>query len=359
MKRLRIAQVAPLWENIPPQKYGGTERMVSYLTEGLVKKGHQVTLYAAGTANTSARLISVYPRPLTKDNIPWSNITYPLLNITKALDQSREYDIIHIHLNKVSDYLALPLAEPFKNKIVVTPHFVYPALKGLIDRHLVLERYKDLNYVSISNSQRKGGGNLNWIATVYNGIDIDTYSFNSTPEDYFFWLGKFNPDKGVREAIIASKKAKVKLVVAGTIDKLEKEDFLYYRNEVKPLINNKDVIYVGELNDRKKNKYYGNARGFLNPIQWNEPFGMVMIESMATGTPVISFNNGAAPEIITDKKTGYLVKDVDGMAKAIGMIDKINRVDCRQKVEKFFSANRMVSRYENVYATVLNKEDMV
>lgn len=351
--KLKIAQIGPLWENIPPPKYGGTERIVHYLTEGLVEKGHNVTLYACGTTQTKAKLVSVYPRPLFRDQIPWWNVMYPLLNITKAFENEKEYDIIHMHLNQASDFMALPLCQSFKHKVVFTLHFPYEFNYTWKGNTEVFQKYKDLQYISISNSQRKGGENLNWIKTIYNGVDIELYTFNKTPEDYFFWLGKFNPDKGAKEALLAAKKAGVKLLVAGTIDKVESEDYKYYKNEIEPLIDGKEIFFVGELEDKKKNEVYGKAKGFLNPIKWNEPFGLVMAESMATGTPVISFRNGAASEIIEDGRSGFIVNTVDEMVKKISEIDLIDRKKCRQRIEENFSTQKMVNEYEKVYKQIV------
>lgn len=349
---LKIAQVGPLWENIPPEKYGGTERIVHYLTEGLVKKGHDVTLYACGTSKTSAKLVSVYPRPLYRDGIPWTNFTYPLLHLTEVFDHAEEYDVIHIHLNVVSDYLALPLSVNNKNKVLITPHFVYPLLHNQEDRHLVLQKYKYLNYTSISNAQRLKGENLNWIATVYNCVDTQLYTLHESPKNYWLWVGKFNPDKGVKEAILAAKKAGVILHLAGTIDPLQKEDYRYYTDEIKPLIDGQQIVYIGEIGDAEKDKIYGEAIGFLNPIKWNEPFGLVMAESLAAGTPVISFRNGAAPEIIVDGENGYLVDSVDQMVEKIQHIQKIDRKKCRERVEKLFTIEKMVDGYESVYSQI-------
>lgn len=352
---LRIAQIGPLWENIPPEKYGGTEWIVHSLTEGLVKKGHDVTLFACGTSKTSAKLVSVYPRPLFRDGIPWTNIMYTLLHITEAFDHADDFDIIHMHLNKSSDFLALPLARAFKNKVVFTFHFPYPLSRPEHDKrpdqHLVLQKYKDLHYISISNSQRRGGENLNWAGTVYNGIEIDKFRFNPNPKDYFLWLGKINPDKGTKNAILAAKQAEVRLLIAGAIDKLEGADYLYYQNEIKPLFDDKQIIYTGEANLVEKNKLYGEAKGFLNPIQWNEPFGLVMAESMATGTPVIAFRQGAAPEIIEDGVNGYIVDTVDQMVDKIKQIDQIDRKKCRERVEQHFTSEQMVENYCHIYET--------
>lgn len=346
---LRIAQISSIWENTPPEKYGGTERVVHYLTEGLVKKGYDVTLFATGASKTSAKLRSVYPNALFRDGIAWTNVMYPLLHITEVFDHQDEFDIIHMHLNKSSDYIALPLAKPIKNKVVFTLHFPYPTSQDRQDRHRVLQKYKELNYISISNSQRKGGENLNWVGTVYNGVDTHLYTFNPTPKDYFLWLGKFNPDKGVKEAVLAAKQAGVKLVVAGAIDNLEGEDFRYYNEEIKPLIDNKQIVFVGELNDETKNKLYGEALGFLEPIKWNEPFGLVMAEAMATGTPVIAFKNGAAPEIIVDGISGFLVDNQEQMVEKIKQVSSIDRNKCRERVTELFSTEKMVAEYSKIY----------
>ncbi|QQG44233.1 MAG: glycosyltransferase family 4 protein [Candidatus Roizmanbacteria bacterium] len=360
---MKIAQVAPLWESIPPPKYGGTERIVYYLTEGLVKKGHDVTLFASGDSQTSAKLVSVYPRPLFRDNIPWTNIMYPLLNITEVFDRQEQFDIIHIHLNKSSDYIALPMAVPIKKKVLFTFHFPYPIANNHKDRHTVLQKYKDLQYTSISNSQRQGGENLNWIKTVYNGIDINLYKVHENKGEYLLWLGKFNPDKGTKDAILTAKKLGMKIFLAGKIDELENADSNYYHQEIKPLIDNKQVVPLGELCDKDKNKIYGDALAFLNPIKWNEPFGLVMAEAQASGTPVISYANGAAPEIIKDGINGFLVNEsegIDGLTKAVEKLRSLSdeeyihmRQAARKNIEENFSIKRMVNEYEKAYNQIL------
>lgn len=352
---MKILQIGPLWENIPPPKYGGTERIVHYLTEGLVKNGHEVTLYACGTSETKAKLVSIYPRPLFRDGIPWWNVMYPLLHITDAFEHEKEYDIIHMHLNQGSDFMALPLCQSFKNKVVFTLHFPYEFNKTWKGNTKVFEKYHDLNYISISDTQRQGSENMNWVDTVYNGVDIDLYTFNPTPKDYFLWLGKFNPDKGTREAVLAAKKAGVKLIVAGAVDKLEGEDYQYYL-DTKKYIDGTNIRLIGEITDKEKNDLYGNAIALLNPIQWNEPFGLVMAEAMATGTPTISFSNGAAPEIIEDGISGYLVNNVDEMVTRIGDIQKINRKACRERIEIKFTIEKMVKGYEQSYKKILAKK---
>lgn len=352
MKKLRIAQIAPLWEQLPPPLYGGTERVVSLLTEGLVAKGHDVTLFACGNSKTKAKLFSVYPRPLFRDGIPWTDVIYPTLNMTAAFDRQQDFDIIHMHLNKSSDYLAMPLARPISEKVVFTLHFPYPLVQNRISRHEYFQKYRDMNFVSISNSQREKGENLNWLGTVYNGIDLGPYSFHQKPKDYFAWLGKFNPDKGVVEAIQAVKKAGEKLIMAGKVDEMEKDDYRYFKEQIEPHIDGHQIQFIGEADDKKKNELFGNAKAFLNPIKWNEPFGLVMTEAMATGTPVISFARGAATEIITDGQTGYLVNNIDEMVEKMKQLNKINRHKCRLRVEKYFSGPTMVEGYEKIYGNL-------
>lgn len=353
---LRIAQIGSIWETTPPTGYGGTERVQSALTEGLVKRGHAVTLFAAGTSKTSAKLVSVYPHPLYRDNIPWTNLMYPLLHISEAFDREQEFDLIHMHLNKSSDYLSLPLAQKIPHKVLFTLHFPYPLSQGRLDRHAVLYKYRNLQFVSISQAARYQGEGLNWIATVYNGIDLTKLRYTPRPlGNHFVWLGKFNPDKGAHLAIEACHKAKKKLVLAGKVDKLEKEDYLYFKKKVEPYIDNDQITYVGEVGGKKKSDILGGATGFLNPIRWNEPFGLVMAESMACGTPVISFKRGAAPELIKDGKTGFLVTSLEGMVEAMGKVHTLSRPSCRSHVETHFSSHQMVNSYERVYRSLLSR----
>ncbi len=351
---LKIAQVGSLWETTPPPGYGGTERVQYSLTEGLVKQGHRVTLFACGGSETSGELVSVYPRPLFRDGIPWTNLMYPLLNITAAFDRQAEFDIIHMHLNKSSDYLSMPLAKSISHKVVFTLHFPYPSSQKRLDRHKVFQKYKDLNFVSISEAARRGGENLNWRATVYNGITIDEFSFSDAPGNHFIWLGKFNPDKGVHIAMEACLKAKKKLVLAGKIDVQEKEDYRYFKEKIEPFIDNDQISYIGEVGGRKKSDFLGSGIAFLNPIEWNEPFGLVMTESMACGTPVISYSNGAAPELIRDGTTGILVKNIDEMLQAMEKAHTLSRKACRSHVKERFGAEQMTSSYERVYQSLMS-----
>lgn len=353
--KLRIAQVGSLYENTPPPLYGGTERIVSSLTEGLVAKGHDVTLFATEKAITKARLVSACPEPLARLGIGKSDIIYPLLNFTNVFKREKDFDIIHFHLSIVSDYMSLPPASLIAHKTVFTIHFVSPSAKKYPQRMELLEKHNNLNYISISHAAQLGFGKLKFLDTVYNGINLSEFTFNSTPKDYYVWMGKFNPDKGTLEAILAAKKANIKLILAGTIDLEDEVKRKYYENDIRPLIDGKQIIYVGEKGGKEKDELLGNALGFLNPILWNEPFGLVSIEAMATGTPVISFSRGALTETVKDCYTGYLVENVDEMAEKIKQISAIRRTDCRKWVEDKFSSEIMVTNYENVYQKILNK----
>ncbi len=355
MRKLRIAQVGSLYENIPPPLYGGTERIISSLTEGLVRNDHDVTLFATEKAETKAKLVAVCPEPLARIGIGKSNFAYPLLNFSEVFKREKEFDIIHFHLSVISDYISLLGASFYPNKTIYTIHLVSPKLKNYPDRMALLNFHKNLNYVSISNAARTGFAQLNFVDTIYNGIELSEFTYNDSPSDYFAWIGKFNPDKGTKEAIIAAKKAGVKLLLAGTIELEDKLKRKYYEDEIKPLIDGKQIIYVGEKGGRDKDEFLGHAKGFLNPINWNEPFGLVSVEAMATGTPVISFAKGALNETVRDGKTGFLVNSVDEMVDKIKAVSAINRLDCRKWVEEKFSSEIMVENYERVYRKILTQ----
>lgn len=345
---MKIGVVGPIWLNIPPEKYGGTEEVVYNLVQGLHKKGEDVTLFGPGTSKVSAKVISVTDKPLRARNIDWSNITYTLLNITRAFDIENEFDIIHVHLNKSSDYFALPLAVYSKTPVIFTIHFKLPTETFKHDRLDLLYKYRNLPFTSISKDQVKDSP-LNVVETVYNSVNADEYEFNPKPEDYFVWLGRVFPEKGTKEAILAAKKAGVVLKLMGVVDEGNAESVEYYEKEVKPLIDGKQIIWLGEVNLAEKSRVLGGAKAFLNPILWEEPFGLVMAESQLCGTPVISFDRGAAAEIILDGKTGFLVKTIDEMVEKMKEVDKLDRAACRHHIEENFNPSKMVDGYLAAY----------
>lgn len=354
MKKLRIAQIGTIWETTPPPLYGGTERIVYNLTEELVRRGHDVTLFATGDSKTSGKLESVYPRALYRDGIPWSNPLYPLLHLTNAFDKTDLFDIIHMHFNTRQDYVALALSGYIKTPTIFTIHFVMPAEddKGKQDRLLLLKKYRNHNFVTLTKAQQTLDF-LNYAGTVYNGLDFSDFKFNAKPENYIAWLGRFCHDKGTAEAIAVAKKTGMKIVMGGKIDWANEEYMKYYNEKVKPHIDGKQIVYLGELGDKEKIELLKNAKAVLNPINWNEPFGLVTIEAMACGTPVIAFDRGPVREQIIEGKTGFIVKNIDEMAEAVGKIDKIDRAFCRDHAVKNFSAKAMAEGYEEIYNKVI------
>lgn len=351
---MKIAQIAPLWTSIPPEKYGGIERIVFWLCEGLTKKGHDVTLFASGDSKTSAELVSVYPRGLLKDNIPWSDPFWNLENLSQAFKKAKEFDIIHSHLDLwtlfFQDLVKTPVVHTFHNPLYISsitdPKRIPTRLK-MFEVHK-----KTTNAVFISKSQRK----LCPIKfpknkIIYNGIDVSEFKFNPKPKDYFVWIARIDPYKGIENAIKAAEIAGVKLLIAGRLDPTRKE---YFKEKIKPRLSKK-IKYVGELSKSQLSNFYGGAIACLYPIEWEEPFGLIVAESMACGTPVIAFNHGSMPELIT-KETGFVVNNIKEMVGAMKIIDKIDRKKCRQRIEKHFSYQRMIEDYEKLYYQIINKK---
>lgn len=346
--------VGPIWMNIPPKYYGGTEDVVYNLINGLVQRHYEVTLFGPKTAKTKAKLHPTINKPLRENNIEWSDLGYTILHLTEAFDHASEFDILHVHLNKVQDYLSLPLALYSKTPVVFTIHFKLPEMSNRVrrDRHLVLKKYNKLPYISISDSQRKPI-KLNFVKTVYNSIDMNRFPFSDRKGTYLVWLGKVTAFKGTKDAILAAKEAGIRIYVMGSVEKGVPEMLSYYTKEIKPLCDEKQVIWLGDVSHNEKTSILSGALAFLNPIQWEEPFGLVMVESQAVGTPVISYSRGAAPELIKDGKTGFLVKNLDEMVKKIPEAVHLNRADCVQNVQEHFSIDKMIEGYEEAYRIVI------
>ncbi len=349
IKAMRIGVVGPIWLNIPPRGYGGTEDVVYNLVNNLSQRGHSVTLFGPKTSRVKAKLHPTVDFALRDKNIDWSNISYSLIHITEAFDRADQFDILHVHLNKAQDNIALPLALNSKTPVLFTLHFMLPNNSGpeRKDRYAVLKKYSSLPFVSISNAQRKPI-KLNYIATVYNGIDLKLFPFSNRKGTYLVWLGKVSPVKGTKDAILAAKKAGIKIYIMGTVDKGVPELLSYYENQVKPLIDDK-VIWLGEVSHAEKTSILSGAIAFLNPIHWEEPFGLVMVESLAVGTPVISYARGSAPELIKDGSTGFLVKNMGQMVKKIREAQYLDRGASRRSIEEKFTIEKMVDGYEEAY----------
>jgi glycosyltransferase involved in cell wall biosynthesis len=303
MKKLKIAQLAPLWETVPPKKYGGIEIMIAAITNELVKRGHRVTLFASGNSKTKAKLKSVFPKSLFEENIDWFHRSQNLINSANAFSDADKFDIIHNHAGDN----ALFFSQTTKTPVLTTLHNVLPDPdKNKTDEYITLKYYsKKTNFASISFNQRTHTDiKFNYIDTVYNGININDFDFNAKPRDYFAWLGRIHYGKGMWNAVHAAQVSKNKLIAAGNITC--KDDEKYFQS-VKPMINGKNMKYIGEVGLREKNKLLGGAKALLFPTIWEEPFGLVMIEAMACGTPVISFNRGAVSEVIKNGITGFIV----------------------------------------------------
>jgi glycosyltransferase involved in cell wall biosynthesis len=363
---MRIAQIAPPWIPIPPKQYGGTENVIYQLVEELVAQGHDVTLYAPGDAKTSAKLVSFFPQSLLESGVPWTMHLKAFYHYQKAVDSIKEqgFDIIHTHVSSSSDMYLFPLTAHLTSPHVTTLHSNFP-----FDRDARSNRTGDadsyymdwapyLSMVAISESARQNVSHpLNFVGVVHHGLNMhDFQPTRRNMSDNFAWLGRFTPEKGAHLAIEAAKQAQVPLVLAGVIDRHSKISMDYFEQVIKPQIGKDQITYIGPVNMKQKNNLFGRSRGFLNPIEWEEPFGMVMIEAMAMGCPVITFARGAAPEIVADGETGYLVNTVDEMVSAIDHIDMIDRETVRTYIEQNFSSQVMAKHYIEIYKLVINMQ---
>ncbi|HLI05004.1 MAG TPA: glycosyltransferase family 4 protein [Ktedonobacteraceae bacterium] len=362
---MKIAQIAPPWLTIPPKNYGGTEAVIDNLVEQQVAQGHDVTLFAPGDAKTSAKLVSFFPRSLVKEGVGWTRHLKAFYHLQKALEQVREgnFDIVHTHLSSGADLYIFPLTASLSIPHITTLHSHFPFDRTPDDKAGDADRYymdwaASVPLVAISESARKQEKlPLNFVGVVHNGIDVDQYRARRTKRgDFWVWLGRFVPEKGPHLAIEAAKKADVSLVLAGTIDRHVKSALSYFQEQIKPQIDNEQIKYVGPVNMRQKVRLLSSAYGFLNPIRWEEPFGMVMIEAMACGCPVISFDRGAVPEIVENGKNGFLVHNVAEMIEHIGRIDEIDRDGLRPYVEQNFSAQAMAEKYVKLYEKVIKRK---
>lgn len=340
---MRIAQIAPLWERVPPPAYGGIELVVSLLTDELVRRGHEVTLFASGDSITLANLESVHPRALRLDPSVKEFGIYEMLQMSRVYEQASEFDIIHSHMGCA----ALPYVNLVKTPTVHTLHGIFTP-----DNEKMFTYAKKQPYVSISNTQREPRLGLNCVATVYNGIDVDSYEFYPQPDQppYLAFLGRISPEKGTHHAIEIAKQVGLPLKMAGKVDVVDVE---YYESEIKPHIDGEQIQYLGEANHAQKNELMGRAIATLFPITWREPFGLVMIESMASGTPVIAMKLGSTSEVIADGKTGFLCNSIAECVSAVRRVEEINRDDCRKHVVNRFSVQKMTEGYEAVYQQIL------
>lgn len=331
--------LSPIAWSTPPKKYGPWESVVSLLTEGLVKRGIDVTLFATADSHTSAKLHAVCPRPYEEDKSIKRKV-YECLHISEIFERADEFDIIHNHF----DYLPLSYSALVKTPVVTTIH-------GISSRR-ILPVYKKYNnstfYVSISDAYRCN--ELDYIATVHHGIDVESFYYNDKPQDYLLYLSRIHKEKGTKEAIEIAKKTGKILRIAGYI-----QDKDYFEKEIQPQIDNKQIIYEGHVDDKRKKELLSNAYALLHMVIYDEAFGLGVAEALASGTPVIATNKGSMPEIIIDGETGFLVNSIDEAAAAVRKIDSISRKACRESAEARFSVDRMVDNYIQVYKTILEK----
>jgi len=358
-KKVKIAHIAPPWIAIPPKNYGGTEIVIYNLVEEQVAQGHDVTLFAPGDAKTSAKHISFFPKSLIDSGVPWPAHLKAYYHLQKSLEHAREFDIIHTHLSSSSDLYIFPLTAGLATPHVTTLHSRFPfdrvqSWTGDADQ-FYMEWAPYVPIVAISEAARdEVPHHLNFVGVVHHGLPMNQFKpMGRKRGDFFVWLGRFIPDKGTHLAIEAAKRANVPIVLAGTIDRYQQESIHYFEEMIKPYIDNEQVKYIGPVNMKQKISLLSRARGFLNPIEWEEPFGMVMIEAMALGCPVISFTRGAAPEIVVHGKTGFLVHDVNEMVRFIPRIDEIDRNVTRMHVERNFSVHAMAEKYVKIYKKII------
>lgn len=339
---MRIAQVAPLFESVPPQRYGGTERIVSYLTEELVRQGHAVTLFASAGSTTSARLVTSVDCVFRAEmrNRAW--LAYDAIQMGKVAHLADTFDVIHFH----TDYLHLPLARCLNKPHVTTVHgrLDLPELTPLFDY------FNTCPMVSISDSQRTPQSRANWCATVYHGLPLNLYRFYPESGNYFVFVGRISPEKRVDRAIDIALACGLPLYIAAKIDKA---DAAYFEAEIRHRMDHPLIHFIGECDEKKKQDLLGHAKALLFPIDWPEPFGLVMIEALACGAPVIAYAHGSVAEIIRHGVTGFIVHDQQEAIQAAKMIDRIDRAACRAEFEQRFTATRMAENYQQVYQDLI------
>lgn len=340
---MRIAMIAPIGEPVPPVGYGGTERIVAWLVDGLVERGHDVTLFATADSETSAELRG-WPAHALRGHVPASgHLAMEMAHLLRAEPQLGEYDIVHCHLGIEAAALTRAWDRP-------TLHTLHG---GIFPEHVpLMHALPSLTWISISNSQRRPAPEAHWLTTIHHGIPLAAYPYEGGKEEYLLHLGRISPEKGTHLAIDAARATGHRLVIAAKVDPVNQD---YFDAEIAPRLDPGHIDFVGEVHHGAKIALLQRAKAMLFPICWEEPFGIVMIEAMACGTPVIAFARGSTPEVIVDGRTGYLVHDLSEMVRAIHQLDKLDPMACRQHVEAHFSVDRMVDQYELAYTRCAGK----
>jgi glycosyltransferase involved in cell wall biosynthesis len=342
---MRIAQVAPLYESVPPKMYGGTERVVSWLTEELVGAGHDVTLFASGDSLTQAQLVSTSAQALRLDVGCIDQLARHVVMLEKVFSERNNFDLIHFH----TDYLHFPLSRHEQLTQLTTLH----GRLDIPDLVPVFQAYPEMPVVSISDSQRAPLPWVNWKGTVLHGLPEYSLDFYGGSGKYLAFLGRTSPEKGLDRAIAIAKRAGIPLKIAAKIDRVDRD---YFETCIKPLLENPLIEFIGEIGNTEKNDFLGNAMALLFPVQWPEPFGLVMIEAMACGTPVIAFPHGSVPQVMKHGVSGFIVRDIESAARAVNNIDSIDRKSCRRHFEQHFTSARMARDYLKIYRQMVSGE---
>jgi glycosyltransferase involved in cell wall biosynthesis len=343
---MRIAQVAPLYESVPPKLYGGTERVVSYLTEELVRQGHDVTLFASGDSVTRARLVAPCSASLRLDPNCIDRLAPHVALVDQVLQEADEFDVIHFHI----DYLHYPASRHCRVPHVTTLH----GRLDLADLVPLYRQFADVPVVSISDAQRRPLPALNWQGTVYHGLPDDLYRFHPTSGDYLAFVGRISPEKRVDRAIEIARLAGRELKIAAKVDQADRE---YFEQTIRPLLDRPGVELIGEIGDAAKNDFLGNAAALLFPIDWPEPFGVVMIEAMACGTPVVAWRCGSVAEVIDEGVTGYMCECMEEAVRGVERALQLSRARCRQRFESRFRAARMAEDYVQIYDSLVGRSE--
>jgi glycosyltransferase involved in cell wall biosynthesis len=341
---LRVAQIAPLHESVPPKLYGGTERVVAYIAEELARRGHDVTLFASGDSTAKVPLRAGFPEALRLKGLDYMGAAYHLRMLSEIYDHAERFDVIHSHV----DFLAFPFSRLVSVPTVSTMH-------GRLDLDAFVPLYRsytDLPLVSISNEQRRPIPFMNWVGTVYHGLPRNLLRFNPGPGSYLAFLGRISPEKRPDLAIEVARRAGVPLKIAAKVDLVDRD---YFDAVVKPLLSTPGVEFLGEINDSEKEDFLGGALALLFTVDWPEPFGLAMIEAMACGTPVIARPCGSVPEVLRPGVTGLIASGTDDLVRAAAQIGKLSRQDCREVFEKRFTSEVMAANYERVYYRLIDE----
>ncbi len=336
---MRIAQIAPLYESVPPKLYGGTERVVSYLTEELIRLGHDVTLFASGDSITSATLNAGHPTSLRLDRACKDQLSPHVFMIEQVIQAAPKFDILHFHI--------APLQFPVLRRLPDLRHVT--TLHGRLDLPELVPlymEYNDVPLVSISHAQRAPLPDAGWAATIHHGLPLSTLKFHANPSNYLAFLGRISPEKRVDRAIAIAKGTNTPLRIAAKVDPVDRE---YFEREIRPLLDHPLVEFIGEIGEQQKSDFLGHAKALLFPIDWPEPFGLVMIEALACGVPIVAFRGGSVDELVENEVTGFVVDRLEEAIEATRAVDRLDRRACRATFERRFSVTRMARQYLQLY----------